>query len=269
MRCVPRRIASPSSAARRRRSITAPAARSSASAIARLPPNSRTARSRCGARSTGTSNRSWRSQRALPPLVRELLRLAIYELTYTRADEHATVFEFVNVAKRHAHRGLANLVNAVLRSFLRQRPPAPQRERFASEQEYLATRYSLPTWLVRQWRDIFGGDAGARFRGVNDPAQAALVVNALTTTPRRCCAAARWRWESKRARSTDRARGALVGTRRRCRRARMACGGRSPRVPPWRSTCSVRSPARRCSTSAAGAATRRCRSPRDWPGKGA
>src|SRR5579872_3809076 len=46
---------------------------------------------------------------ALPPVVAEILRLAAYELTFTRADEHATVFEFVNLAKRYGHRGLANL----------------------------------------------------------------------------------------------------------------------------------------------------------------
>jgi 16S rRNA (cytosine967-C5)-methyltransferase len=122
-------------------------------------------------------------QRELPPVIRELLRLAIFELTYTCADEHATVFEFVNLAKRHAHRGLANLVNAVLRSFLRERPPAPQRDRFESEQDYFATRYSLPTWLVRQWREIFGVEAERVFASVNDPAQAAVVVNALKATP--------------------------------------------------------------------------------------
>ncbi|MBV8148125.1 MAG: 16S rRNA (cytosine(967)-C(5))-methyltransferase RsmB, partial [Candidatus Eremiobacteraeota bacterium] len=96
-----------------------------------------------------------RSQ-SLPPAVREILRLGIYELVYTKPDVHATVFEFVNLAKRYGHRGLANLVNAVLRSFLREQPLAPLRELFEFEEEYLGTRYSLPTWLVRQWRDVFG-----------------------------------------------------------------------------------------------------------------
>jgi len=123
------------------------------------------------------------SQRDLPPVVREVLRLAIYELAYTRADEHATVFEFVNLAKRHAHRGLANLVNAVLRNFLRQRPPPPRLERFDDEEEYLATRYSLPTWLVRQWRTLFGSSAETIFAAVNDPPRAAVAINTLKATP--------------------------------------------------------------------------------------
>ncbi len=116
---------------------------------------------------------------SLPASIREVLRLAIFELTYTRADEHATVFEFVNVAKHCGHRGLANLVNAVLRRFLRERPAPPARERFASDEEYLATRYSLPTWLVRQWCDVFGPAAEGVCAAVNEPAQPAIVVNAL------------------------------------------------------------------------------------------
>ena len=120
---------------------------------------------------------------ALPPAIHEILRLAAYELAYTRADEHATVFEFVNLAKRVSHRGLANLVNAVLRSLIRIGPSQPQRELFESDDEYLGTRYSLPTWLVRQWREVFPADVETVCAAVNDAQRPALVVNALKTTP--------------------------------------------------------------------------------------
>lgn len=118
----------------------------------------------------------------LPPAIGEILRLAAYELLYTRADVHATVFEFVNLAKRWGHRGLGNLVNAVLRNLLRAAPEPPQRESFSSDDEFLATRYSLPTWLVRQWRTLFGEELEAICEGVNRPAQPAIVVNALKST---------------------------------------------------------------------------------------
>jgi 16S rRNA (cytosine967-C5)-methyltransferase len=120
--------------------------------------------------------------RALPVAIREILRLAVYELVYTRAEEYATVFEFVNLAKRFGHRGLANLVNAVLRRFLRERPPEPQRELFADEDEYLGTRYSLPTWIVRQWRDVFNEQVEAICIAVNAPARSAVVVNTMKCT---------------------------------------------------------------------------------------
>lgn len=116
---------------------------------------------------------------ALPDAIHEILRLAAYELIYTRADAHATVFEFVNLAKRYGHRGLANLVNAVLRSLLRERPPAPEREAFESDDDYLGARYSLPTWLVRQWREAFADRTEEICAAVNDPARTAIVANAI------------------------------------------------------------------------------------------
>jgi 16S rRNA (cytosine967-C5)-methyltransferase len=129
------------------------------------------------------SRDSERGGKDLPPTIRELLRLAIYELAYTRPDVHATVFESVNLAKRYGHRGLANLVNAVLRSFLRDPPAEPRREDFENEDDFFATRYSLPTWLVRQWRQVFGERAEAIFAAVNEPARPAVVVNGLKGTP--------------------------------------------------------------------------------------
>ncbi|HEV7178482.1 MAG TPA: transcription antitermination factor NusB, partial [Candidatus Baltobacteraceae bacterium] len=119
----------------------------------------------------------------LSPVIREVLRLAVFELVYTRADVHATVFEWVNVAKRYGHRGVANLVNAVLRTFLRERPLDPVRELFATEEEYLGTRYSLPTWLVRQWSTVFGAETERVCASVNEPSQSAVTTNAFKATP--------------------------------------------------------------------------------------
>ena len=114
----------------------------------------------------------------LPPAIQEILRIACYEFVFTTAAEHATVNEFVNLAKKYGHRGTAGLVNAVLRTFLREKPPAPARESFADEEEYLGTRYSFPTWMVRQWRARFGEEKiEAILGGLNGPPRSAVVVN--------------------------------------------------------------------------------------------
>lgn len=118
----------------------------------------------------------------VPPAIHEIIRLATYELIFTRADVHATVFEFVNLAKKFGHRGLGNLVNAVLRSLLRAEPATPQRESFENEDEYLATRFSLPTWLVRQWSEAFGAELERICAAVNDPPRSAIVVNVLASS---------------------------------------------------------------------------------------
>lgn len=116
----------------------------------------------------------------LAPAIREVLRCAIYELRFTRADEHATVFEWVNLAKKYGHGGLGNLVNAVLRSFLRAQPAAPERASFDDAHEYLAVAYSLPTWLVRMWANVFGEERlEAICAGVNTPPAAALTAQVL------------------------------------------------------------------------------------------
>ncbi len=114
----------------------------------------------------------------LAPAIHELLRCAMYELMFTKADEHATVFEWVNLAKKYGHGGLGKLVNAVLRSALRDGIPEPTREEFENDDDFLAVTYSLPTWMVRQWRGVFGAERlEAICAGVNLPAQAALSVN--------------------------------------------------------------------------------------------
>jgi 16S rRNA (cytosine967-C5)-methyltransferase len=121
--------------------------------------------------------------RPLPPTIGEILRLALYEIVYTRADRHATVFEFVNLAKRYGHRGVADLVNAVLRSFLKAPVPEISRDEFHDDDDYLGTRYSLPTWLVRQWSSTFGSDVELVCAAVNEPAATAVTVNRLAIEP--------------------------------------------------------------------------------------
>ncbi len=120
----------------------------------------------------------------LQPTTHEILRLAVYELRYTRAEEYATVSQFVDLAKRYGHRGLAGLTNAVLRGFLREPPPEPARETFESDDDYLGTKHSLPTWLVRQWRGVFGSKILEEIcAGVNRPAQPAITVNRIRVEP--------------------------------------------------------------------------------------
>lgn len=121
--------------------------------------------------------------KALPPVIGEILRLAIYEIRYTSAQPHATVSQWVGLAKKFGHRGTAGLVNAVLRGFLRDDPAAPQRADFENEDEYLGTAFSYPTWLVRQFRATFGDEQVQEIlEAANAPAQPAVAVSTAKTT---------------------------------------------------------------------------------------
>jgi 16S rRNA (cytosine967-C5)-methyltransferase len=115
--------------------------------------------------------------KALPPAIAEILRLGFYELLFSAAADHAVVSQWVNAAKRHGHRGTAGLANAVFRGCLRDRPEPPQPTDFENEDEYLGTLYSYPTWIVRQWRGVFGAQLEALLKACNEPAKAAVTVN--------------------------------------------------------------------------------------------
>lgn len=119
----------------------------------------------------------------LPPVIAEIARMAVFELRFTSAQQHAVVSEWVNLAKIYGHRGTAGLVNAVLRGFLRDNPAAPQPQDFANEDDYLGAAFSYPTWLVRRLRETFGAEELPQIlESCNAPAQSAVVVNRARTT---------------------------------------------------------------------------------------
>ncbi|HEY9181458.1 MAG TPA: transcription antitermination factor NusB [Candidatus Baltobacteraceae bacterium] len=119
----------------------------------------------------------------LPPTIAEIARMAVYELRFTNSQPHAVVSQWVNLAKIYGHRGTAGLVNAVLRGFLRDNPAAPQREAFADDDDYTGAVLSYPTWLVRRFREAFGGERAREIlEACNEPAQSAVVVNRAKTT---------------------------------------------------------------------------------------
>jgi 16S rRNA (cytosine967-C5)-methyltransferase len=120
---------------------------------------------------------------ALPAPIVEALRIGTYQVRFMRGVEpHAAVFETVNAAMRVGHRGTAGLVNAVLRRLIADDPAAPARADFQTDDDYLATLYSVPTWIAAQWRRRFGDRVEAALAGVDRPPQLGVRVNALRAT---------------------------------------------------------------------------------------
>jgi len=119
----------------------------------------------------------------LPEPIRESLFLGAYQLLLAGGiAEHAAIFETVDLARRLGHRGTAGLVNAVLRRIQRERPAPPARDAFADEDDYLGTRYSYPTWIVRAWRERFGDRLVDILEACNRPARGGIRVNTLRNT---------------------------------------------------------------------------------------
>lgn len=87
--------------------------------------------------------------------VRWLLRMSLYQMHYlTKIPSHAAVNEAVEIAKRRGHKGIASLVNGVLRSILRE--GVRSLEEMDDEVERLAVKTSHPHWLVERWVNAYG-----------------------------------------------------------------------------------------------------------------
>lgn len=92
---------------------------------------------------------------SLDPVLRQILRMGLYELLVRETAPHAAVNETVTLARRAHHRGGAGLVNGILRSVERSRTNLPEPDT-DDEAEQLAIRFSHPSWLVRRWLAAFG-----------------------------------------------------------------------------------------------------------------
>lgn len=80
--------------------------------------------------------------------LRELLRVALYQLAHTRAAPHAIVDHAVRASVKGGQSAAKGLVNAVLRNFLRRRD-----ELLAAASLSETGRYSHPQWWIDKLRD--------------------------------------------------------------------------------------------------------------------
>lgn len=125
---------------------------------------------------------SSRPPERLDPVVRDILRLGLYQLfEMDGVAPHAAVHETVELAKRHAP-AAAGFVNAVLRAAGRD-PDGSAIPELATPAATLAARSSHPEWLIRRWLARFGPRATAALCDYNNRRPAlCLRVNVQRTT---------------------------------------------------------------------------------------
>lgn len=120
----------------------------------------------------------------MKPVIRNILRMGVYQILFTDAPGYAVVKESVNLAGKRGFKGLGGFVNGVLRGILREVDSSgannnnryeiflPKRGEF-SEETYLAIRYSLPGDIVNIFVSEYGDrtekilDAMSGIRGVS------------------------------------------------------------------------------------------------------
>lgn len=117
--------------------------------------------------------------------LRNILRIGFYQLLFNdRVPDAAAVSESVNLARHYLDKPRSRLVNAVLRTRLRE----PNKVKFvACEKEpekYLADYYSFPNYFVRYCLDEFGlNRTEAMLKRFNLPPSITYRVNLLHTKP--------------------------------------------------------------------------------------
>lgn len=96
-----------------------------------------------------------KKNRRLDSWVLQLLRLTLYQMVYLdKIPDRAAIYEAVEIAKKRGHKGIASLVNGVLRSI--QREGVPSFDLISDPIEKLSIETSHPKWLVERWAEQFG-----------------------------------------------------------------------------------------------------------------
>lgn len=92
----------------------------------------------------------------MKPLIRNLLRMSIYQLKYMDSvPDSAVVNEAVRIAQKRGFYNLKGFVNGVLRTAAREMVhiayPSPKDDPV----EYLSVSYSMPQWILHKWLGQF------------------------------------------------------------------------------------------------------------------
>ena len=94
----------------------------------------------------------------MKPVIREILRSAVYQLMYMDSvPDAAACNEAVKLAQKKGFYNLKPFVNGVLRTIARQ----VDQVQYPSKEDpvaYLSARYSMPEHLVRRWMELYGAD---------------------------------------------------------------------------------------------------------------
>lgn len=93
----------------------------------------------------------------LSPVIANILRMGFYQIFFLeKIPVSAASNEAVELAKKYGHPGTVKLVNAILRTALRE----PEKIQWPDQKEdpirYLARTYCHPIWIVKRWHQELG-----------------------------------------------------------------------------------------------------------------
>lgn len=113
----------------------------------------------------------------MKPLIRELMRLSVYQIMYMDGvPDSAVCNEAVKLARKRGFSGLSGFVNGVLRSVVRGWKDVT----FQNE----SVRYSVPEWIIDGWNADYGRDVTEKMlEAFMQPAKITVRTNTQKCTP--------------------------------------------------------------------------------------
>ena len=113
----------------------------------------------------------------MKPLIRELMRLSVYQIMYMDGvPDSAVCNEAVKLARKRGFSGLSGFVNGVLRSVARGWKDVT----FPNE----SVRYSVPGWIIDSWNVDYGRDVTEKMlKAFMQPAKITVRTNTQKCTP--------------------------------------------------------------------------------------
>lgn len=93
----------------------------------------------------------------MKPLIRELLRMSVYQILFMdNIPDAAVCNEAVKLAKKRGFLPLQGYVNGVLRAVARKKEQIVYPDKESAYGDYLSVCYSMPAWLVEHFRSAYG-----------------------------------------------------------------------------------------------------------------
>lgn len=93
----------------------------------------------------------------MKPLIRNILRMGVYQLKYMDAvPDSAVCNEAVKLTKKRGLSQLSGFVNGVLRSVARDMEKIVYPSKEKDVEQFFSITYSMPEWIVKQWMKDYG-----------------------------------------------------------------------------------------------------------------
>jgi 16S rRNA (cytosine967-C5)-methyltransferase len=111
--------------------------------------------------------------------IRNILRLALYEIKYLKTPEYAVLNSYVEIAKKNGKKQ-AGFVNAILRKYLREKDLIEYPDAVKNPASALSIKYSHPQWMIKRWIKIYGIDETEKICEFNNlPPELTIRINTI------------------------------------------------------------------------------------------